>query len=418
MTLSKVKSICIILLAFLTIYQTGFLWFVNITNHNFLLNFFPFMHQVTVPDGVDRLVVPWRIIRSHGSGRFSAQYNNLSGERYGNIVLSHLLQNGRFVGTHPMSGLSNFLSYPAYIYEYAFPMEADWFTQGFNQRSTLLTARVTAPFRKVIIRPPVAGDSEAAVLFLCENGYIHEFAILPPEGFSYSITEESSVPYYIFEDFQFIRHGLVPFYGVQVSNPYTDDGSLLLDFVMGRVSGFFSNPAAILHSVGSDGDVWVYRDVNTVVRYYATNVLEYISYRAIDRSVASSFLNDYAAAVLFVERDTLVINDFYLADFREENGMHVFYFSYVVGDMPLIMAEGWSDQLSHPIIVTVDHGTVVRYRKIAFNFYIDERMPFSVNAEFRGASHAAANVILGYKISAQDINSLHWFLDGQAFPLQ
>jgi hypothetical protein len=420
MTLSKAKSICILLLAILTVYQTGVLWFVNITNRNFLLNFFPFAQQAAIPEGADRLVTPWRVITSHGGGRFSAQYGGFDSEHYANAVLSHLFQNGRFLGSQPLDELPYIFSDKAYIYEYAFPMEAEWFSLGFGQRSALLTSQVAAPFRRVVIQPPAAGSDEAGVFFVCEYNYVHSFAVSPPgaggpESFAYDISGEGAPPYYVFTENQFIRYGEVVFHSVHVTNPYTDDGVFSLDFVMGQVAWFFSNPGAVRLIGGSD--VFVYRDVSTVVRYYATNVLEYISYRVIDRSTPASFLSDYSAAVLFVERDNLVINDFYLAGFREDEGQNIFYFNYVIGNTPLLMAEGWSDQLSHPIIVTVDHGAVVRYRKLAYNFHIDALTLQRADAGLHGFRGSYTNVILGYKISGQNIDSLHWFFDGRAFPL-
>ena len=434
MTLSRAKAVIILLLAALTIYQTGVLWFVNITNRNFLLNYFPFMQQAIIPEGLERLVTPWRIITVHGDGRFSVQYNGLvqsNFERYSDIVLSHLLQRGRFISVGQLD-YETLLAEPAYIYEYAFPMEAEWFTLGFGQRGGLLTAQGMAPFRQVIIRPPAYGDINAHVFFLCENGYAYEFTVAPlGEGdgrdtFDHAVSPEASGAYYIFVDLPggggFIRHGEFAFYGVRVTNPYADiHGGLSLNFVQGQVAGFFSNPAVIRPIPGED--VWVYRDVNTVVRYYGTNVLEYISYRAIDRSGISSFVNDYAAAIHFLERDHLVINEAYLADFREEYGQRIFYFNYVIGDIPLIMPQNWprGSQLSHPVIITVDHGIVVRYRKLAYNFHIDEETRMVARADFYNLANRLGegftDVRMGYRMANQYINNVTWFVDGLVFSL-
>ena len=376
MTLSRLKSILILFLAALAVYQTGLLWFVNITNRNFLLNYFPFLHQATIPEGADRLIIPWRIIAIQADGTINAQYNSLAGsETYGHRVLSQLLQNGRFIAAN--YNPSSYFPYPAYIYEYAFPMDAEWFTKGFGQRSNVLTRTGLSPFRQVIIQPP-APDGPAApdrpadandyahVFFLCENGYVYEFAVAPPDGMdTYRHTVSLQGPYYTLGPGGFTRKSLPP--EIMHTNPYADDhGFFSMDFIQVQVSGFFSNPAAIRTTPRED--VWVYRDVNTVVRYYVTNILEYVSYRAIDRTMPSSFVDDFAAAVLFVERDTLVNNEIYLADFRELDGRHIFYFNYVIGNMPL--PAGWHDNLPYPIVVTVDHSTVVRYLKLAYNFHV------------------------------------------------
>jgi len=375
MTIYNVKSILIALLAALTLYQTGVLWFVNITNRDFLLNYFPFMHQEAIPEGFESLVVPWRILRVHGDGRISARYNELANpanERYTDVVLSHLLQSGSFVGLHSDAQIPYFLSKPAYIYEYAFPMQAEWFSMGFGQRSNLL--QNVPPFRKLIIQPTATYEA-VAVFFICENGSAYEFTVVPPGRDRFDDFETGSN--YIFADGQFIRDS--HFYALESLNPYADPhGTLSLDFVLRRVSGFFNSPAAIRPIGGTD--VWIYMDVNTMVRYYDNHILEYISYRAIDRGVVSSFLNDYVAAVQFIERDQLVVNEFYLSGFREEDGQRIFYFNYVVGDMPLVIPR--SAPLEYPIEVRVDHGVVVLYRKLALNFRVNEEVRLASFEEF------------------------------------
>ena len=371
---SKIKTAIIIVLAGLTVYQTAVLWFFNITGHNFLLN--TFMQQAPIPEGAYMLIVPKRVITSLDDGRFSALYSNLSESDpfvYGHMVLTEMLQTGRFATVHT-AGLEEMMlslsDVPLHIFEYAFPMDAEWFVHAFGERGNMLTRPGVRPFRYVIILFPLWEGAETTVFFLCENGYAYEFNVAF-EGEFYHLTVETveaEGAYYIFEEGEFVRDS--HFYSVAINNPYADaHGVFSLSSIRERVSGFFSNPAAIRDI--PTYDVWVYRDVNTVVRYYVTHVLEYISYRPIDRGMPTTFLDDYVVAVQFIERDHLVTNEMYLADFREENGSRIFYFNYVVNNMPITMPENWPENspLTYPIVLTVDHGSVVRYRKVAFNFY-------------------------------------------------
>ena len=425
--ISMLKSILIVVLAALTIYQTGVLWLVNITNRTFLFNYFPFLHQEAIPEGADRLVTPWRIIMADYDGSFKVKYNDLAeARRYGDKVISHLFQGGAFVSSRPLDHeLDVFLSFyhyqtnPIYIYEYAFPMDAEWFTQGFGQRGNILTARGMGRFRQVVIVPPSYGKADARVFFLCEDAYVHEFTVTPQtsDGFYTQVPEDFAGFNYIWDNGQFIRHGDFFFYGVRVTNPYADaHGSFLMDFIENQVASFFNNPAAI--ETFEDGNVWIFRGVTTVVRYYATHVLEYISYRAIDRNVPSSFINDFAAAVRFLDRDHLVINDTYLAGFREDRGRNIFYFNYVINNTPLIMPQNWplGSYLEHPIVITVDHGTVVNYRKLAFNFETNEELWGIASANFNNAADFD-DVRLGFRIGGRDIELLHWFANSRSFPV-
>lgn len=363
MTISRIKTILIILLAALTVYQTGILWFVNITNRNFLLNYFPFLQQLAIPEGADRLVVPWRLVTVHGDGTVSAQYNRLADAeswQYSQDVLLKLIQDGRFVAMHSadFSDMLSYLRWPAYVIEYAFPMGAEWFTYGFGERGNTLTRPGLSFFQQIFIIPQYDSD-QARIFFLCENGYAYEFSV--SDLSAHYITPDATGPFYRASDTGFVRQS--PRISVTSVNPYVGPAGLMITFVQDQLAGFFSNPAAIRPMVTDY--VWVYRDANTVVRYYVTNIIEFISYHTIDRSVPSSFLSDFAAAAQFIERDHLVANEFYLAGFWEDGGSHVFYFNYVVGDMPLSLPGGY------PITITVDHGTVVRYRKLAYNFFED-----------------------------------------------
>lgn len=436
--LSKIKSILILLLAALCVYQTGVLWFVNITNRNFLFNYFPFLQQTAIPEGFESFVVPWRVFSAVSQGNFTVAYNNLARpdfDHHAGAILSQLLISGNFVNAHLLDheNMLSFIEYPAYIYEYAFPMKSEWFTLGFGQRDDLLSRHGLESFRRIIIRPPNFTElsSSAEVYFLCENGYAYEFVVTFPinndgriilnRTAMYSADYDEPVLYKFVSlpaGGHFIRHGEFEFFDLNVSNPYAIDGHgmFALDFVREKVAGFFSNPAAIHDIV--DSDVWVYRDLNTIVRYYDSHVLEYLSFRAIDRSGTPSFINDFTAAVQFIERDNLIINDFYLAGFREEGDLHVFYFNYIIGNTPIIMPENWPRdvQLSHPIIVTVDHATVVRYHKLAFNFHLDVQ-PVSANVDFYNQMHRLAggfeDIKLGYRMSNDTVLGLYWFVDGR-----
>jgi len=354
---SHVKSVAIVLLAALCVYQTGLLWFVNITNRNFLLNFLPFLQAEELPEGFDKFVTPWRHVRANADGTFSTRFEGLTGSSAGRVrpadaVLVQLLADGSFVDVIPAEyeNILPFLTYPAYTYSYAFPMDAEKFSLGFGQRGGVLAGQGLPPFKQVIVR------MDGYVVFVCVYGNAYVF----------------SVPLTDFEQNGEWENVYTAEGGLRISKPYAVDGQSVfaLDHVRREVEGFFGNPAAIRSIV--DSAVWVYRDATTIVRYYDSHVLEYISYRPVDRSAGVSFEVDFVAAVQFVERDRRVINDIYLADYREEGSRHVFYFGFLVGGLPLT-SWGVGDMagLAYPVTVTVDHGTVVRYRKLAVSFHVE-----------------------------------------------
>jgi len=430
------KGILIILLALLTIYQTGVLWFGNIANRNFLQNHFPFLQQPTIPEELGLLVTPYRIVTGHGDNNFSIQYNGLrdaESKRYGDTVLLHLLQNGTFISTR-QADFTEMLREPAYIFEYAFPMEAEWFTLGFGLREGNLVTRSAGTFRQIIIRPPsfsgAGGETEVSVFFISENGYAIEFAVPPPsqdepdffvhhipsapaEGNRFVSAALSGINA---PPGQFVSRGTFMFYGIRRSLPYAGVyNDFMIAPLQNQLRTFFNNQLPSFEE--PDADVWVFRDMqHTVVRYHTTHLLEYRNFHAINRSAPVRFVDNYAAAIQFLERDDMIINEFFLADFHEdERNRHTFYFNYVVANMPLIMCGEFpeSSGLRHPLEITVDHGTVVSFRKLAYNFHVDE------NEIFRGEMDAIVqharlgNVSLGYRISKSEIFMPYWCLESE-----
>ncbi|MCL1987379.1 MAG: hypothetical protein FWG64_05345 [Firmicutes bacterium] len=371
--MGKIKTILILILAGLTIYQTGILWFVNITGFGFLASYLPFLRQISVPYGVEYLIVPNRIITAHENGTFTAQYSNITESaewQYSNRIITHLMQNGIFEDVQPTDYNTLFAeNLPFYVYDYAFPMLADWFSMAFFPNDTILN--IPESFNRVIIYPPLNGETAATVIFLSVDGFSYKFSVAPNEEDSANFDHEiisyrSNFVNYNFANGVFSR--IDGFYGVEISHPYADNIGFSLSGVQDRISVFFRNPAAI-RTIVRDG-TWVYRDINTVVLYHDTNILEYINYRAIDRSNPATFLESYSAAIQFVLQDNLITNEVTLSLFTQEDEIFTFYFDFVVDNTPIILPNNWptADPLQHAVIVTVDHGTVVRYRKLAINF--------------------------------------------------
>jgi hypothetical protein len=135
------------------------------------------------------------------------------------------------------------------------------------------------------------------------------------------------------------------------------------------VETFFFNPAMINHGLGAD-DIFTFTGPNIVVRYTPQDILEYARYTVIDRSAAPNLITDFTAAYAFINADLHLMNEWYLDGYEAADGQHTFRFGYIVGGLPLPPSAGWPGlpELRHPVEITVDHGTVVRYRKLVYHF--------------------------------------------------
>ena len=390
--LPLVKTLAILGLGALSVFLTVQLWLVNIPNQSF----FPYIgarFTTSTPDGAADFVRPFRIISGSGDGYFDIMYSGVAGSALwedGSAAITAFLQGGTFV-SRTETDMSDMLGEPILIYEYAFEMPSAVFTQAFAQRTGMLADADMPYFRAIAILPYQSGNDPFHVFFIGDE-YTWQFAVAPTgrrvsDAFGSLEIPQLPTPYRRFvpteiplvfaphfhEDFSY--HPLI------VTNPYENhSGVLQMAFIHRQVEHFFANPATMNHEVVNG--VYTFRNINTIVRYLPQDVIEYTSFRTIGRRTPSTFIEDFSAAIAFIEDDPNVINDFFLAEYDMRGRENVFWFNYVVNDFPLVLTEYWytnpdcTNPLRYQIEVSVDNGRVVRYRKIPFTFEIDR----SVNA--------------------------------------
>jgi len=381
----------ILIFAALAIYLTGQLWFVNLSNHNFFLHITDRFSTPT-QEGYREFVRPMRVVYGDGMGRFSIRYSGIfdpEPQDYFDTVLAQLFNGGTFVAEHEID-FAHLLSQPVLMYTYAFEMPGDIFPLGFGQRTgAFLTNHGVDGFESVVIWLPHGNATDIRVFFVGDKR-TWEFRtdLVPGEGFPVTPVS-TAVMYHVSADLDGLtglrpgtllpriggEHGGINLAPVIVSNPYRPHHAVSMDFVRNQVAPFFDNPATIDPRIAQDG-VWTFSNVHTTVRYFASEVLEYSSFRP-RRHVPSSTMGDFTAALAFIDDDEFVRNDFFLQGLEPHGDGYVFRFGYIVGNFPLILPEGWivssaDDILRSPIEVTVSQGRVVHYRRLAHNFVVDE----------------------------------------------
>ena len=160
-------------------------------------------------------------------------------------------------------------------------------------------------------------------------------------------------------------------------NPY---GLLLLSSIRPRIEHFFDNPATIIP--GPSRDVYTFSNINVMVRYFQNHVLEYTSFRPIGRRVPDNLMSDFSSALAFLLADPYVTNETWLKSYEAVGGEHVFRFGFVINNFPMTLENGWptepgcQDPLLAPIEVTVSHGRIIRYRRIAHSFEVSAQTSF------------------------------------------
>jgi hypothetical protein len=378
---ATLKSILILALAALAVFQVSQLWLVNFTNRNFFL-YLQARFPPSAPDGQSAFAQPFRIVSGAGDGLFSIRYSEIADSNewlFSTSVLDAILQHGVFSGETTMSQV---ISRPVLICEYTFAMCAETFAAALGQRSsTLLTDVDIENFSGVAIQP--TGDEALRVFFIDATSVwefnLHTSRRHAPDDFRFVISPANPErPHFIATHDGFlpvVPRGILSYNAVLAENPFQDaQGLFTLTHIRGKIESFFDNPATIIPSVSGVDNVYTFSNRNTMVRYLENAVLEYTSYRTISRSSPDNFMMDFSAALAFVRDDPYVKNEIFLRNHETRERTHIFWFDYVIDNRPMVFAEEWrtgplcADPLFAPIEVIVDHGRVVRYRRLAYNF--------------------------------------------------
>ena len=402
------KTLAIFALAALSIYMTSRLWLVDFTNRHFFL-YIEARFAPRPPDGHDAFVRPFRMAYGVGDGYFRLIHGGITNDgriaesyewTYGHAAIGAVLRSGNFIGVNDASfdEIAEILQSPAMIFEYNFPINGDTFAEAFSGRTGAGFANQDIEtFYAIVILPPLESDSRLRAFFIGDTpsgGRIWEFALSPggrrdssldfvqdirtvnPETQHFTLSKNCPQGR-VFAFLPQAPRGFV-FHPIQVTNPYENAfGALHLASVRARIESFFPNPATITEFPRHHDGVYTFSNQNTAVRYLVGDILEYTSFRPIGRTAGSGFIQDFSAAIAFIEADAYVANEIFLAEYEVRGREHVFWFNYTIGNFPLTLENPWPtgpdciDPLPYPIEVVVDHGRVVRYRRITYNFHED-----------------------------------------------
>ena len=433
--MSKIKSVLIVLLSGLAIYLTSQLWFANISSRNFFYSFF-LQTETGDANNEKSFAWPYRLITNYGKNVFSIQYSGMDISKLREScdgAISSALKEGVYLDTRGLDYAEVFNG-PGYIYEYSFNMPLTVFSSifgrpGFSDKLEYINS--------VVFLPPGADGDETHVWMLDEvnmimSGYAVKSTLLPvsanPEEFYQEILFESSVlsAYDLSEKNIFIARFMENGYKyptVSIINPYVE-GELLMGAIEQKVNVFFENPSAKLSFMGDN--VYTYSDAKTVVKYFQNDVLEYSNYQA--GGGDSGILKSFGTALGFIKSDSFIQNEYYLADFAQEDDEYVFYFDFVVNNFPLVLPDEYKSSkiqsgalaIKHAIEIKVKEGNVVNYRKIVYNFMKDAsgkiaKLDFKMElaedrAILQSNQDVITDIVLGYKIERDMKTDLYWIM--------
>ena len=439
------QNLIILLLVIAAVIQTGQLWLGAGSNRSFFYFFDSFsLASANTAAASYSFASPYRIAFGEGDAYIKIKYNGLDeseGKKLCDAVIAECIKSGEFIARSAIE-LSALLKNKYIIYEYAFEMPAALFTRCYAQRGTALLSQVTA-FDSIVITQDENDYGAYRLYFInrAENAAYEFFLAAPDSYYSFDTVVSDVVrePYgirfaFIGDEPYFTEAAYVPqipddgygFHPVFTRNPYAPGSSASIYTVEREIDSFFINPIAKSSNIVSG--IYTYSDSNTVVKYYTGGLLEYQNFKTGNRKTDQGLLNDYAAAIGFIGKDPYVVNEYYLAGYKESDGKREFYFDYCINDFKIIIPDALrSDRelgTKHAITVSVELENVVGYRKIAYAFTVDSELTEMANRGFdtlikevvepymlyTDDTEIIQDLEIGYKLEKSSSIYLNWFM--------
>lgn len=404
MSLNKTKNLIITFFVFMAIYQTAKLWFEDFSSRSFFYYADSAGEFNSVSDEIKYSLE--KIAINKGNGKFICKYNDIYSSEYKQIFDNavHLtFEKGR-LDREAVVDWESLLKKKSVIYNYNYFLTGKTIGKLFNTTDKN-TEQISSPINYIAIIPEISGTEALRVCFinskdgksfeyLLEKNDIVAKALDSIEGFS----DDENAMYYISS----IQTGFDVFNGnvflpqwkkdgyeyspIRAEKPWEKDGGVLLLQLEKNINMFFENPAA--KSASTVNNVYTYSDESTVVKYYTNSVLEYSGYEAVSRKAESAdFFDFYKTALMFIKNDTNIKNEYYLKDYKEENGRITFYFDYKINNFPIVFSEELKKLtgMSSIIEITVADKRVLKYKRYVCDFYLDTENSDYVEKDFLAA---------------------------------
>ena len=388
MYLSRCKNFIITFLIFLAIYQTTGLWFENFSTHSFFYLNKNNSEEANIQKDIKYLTES--ILINTGNNKFIRKYNNISNADYKKIfdeAIYLCLKDGDFSYIEKFD-IREVLNNRSIIYTYDFNIKGEEANKIFNFKTTHINKM--KEFDTIILVPTIDEQYNIKTIFLSSktlNAYelkiskeilsqnifniINDFDKLEPKDFYYISSEESGIS--LFSNNQFLPKAKDENFNVNnisVKNPLEKDGGILLSESEKYVDVFFDSP--LTKSSSFINNTYTYNDENVIVKYYPNGVLEYVKYKS--NIGVTNEESPYNIAIQFLAKDTNIKNEYYLKDFKVEDNKTVFYFDYKINNFPITLSQAKMEELEMQSIieVTVEDNRVSKYKRLIYDFYIEE----------------------------------------------
>jgi hypothetical protein len=436
-----VKSILLIILIILSLYQTTRLWFDDLSDLNLFYNIINYNSEVKEQIQEDKVYFSTPEIMAIYSPakeylilkKTKKEFNDLfidsinilkaifsKGEMLEEVVPKHKLWEKRSL-----------------LFKYPFLIDSNLLLKDLNVKNINFDNE-TDKFNEIIIIPATDIEEYVYVYLLNDNYFdnikvyriktrnIKEINKKLEESIS-AIEDNQALPNYMSSKNLGIKlfnnNVLLP----QEDTIYTDVVYLKKPFYVDNeldekkleeyINGFFKDN--IKWKIGEE-----YTDESVFVKYNNNGLIEYTN-KDVQNKRDLSVVESYYLAEKFINIKDKRINEveYYLSDYITESNKTTFYFSYKYNDVNIIMSSDYMEEanMNTPMEITVVDGQVISYKRVLLELDKYTKIPEKFNGDYTNVINKMLqlypeeknikNMFLGYLLDFRKENmKLNWVI--------
>ncbi len=446
MKLYKITNFVIVALVIAAVYQTGELWLEGTSSHNFF-NLMDKGEALFNKQADGNVLLATRYAVGEGEGTFSVYYPDETGTstllQEANDVLNEVLSDNEKQMDVVTADWKGILGERCVVMQYDFMVSTD---EYLSQYKKLKNNDKMDSFDYITILPSRRPGEESKAYFVNSKTnesicYTTKKSQSAADFYQKLVTDEKEMTYIstgqktgasvIWRNLFLPQWANLPYHysSLQELAAFEKDGVVSRVDIENTVKGFFGNFSVDWSTKDESGN-FIFSDNQTVIKYFAdTRVLEYYSYEAYGNDNNNiGLLEGYQISCNFLENDTSLTTDVFLADIEKKSNETIYYFDYAVDHLPVNLSVAMQDKIGsrHAIEVTVRNQRVKKYQRYMVNYEAASTQDMELDIQFIDALDEAnktyqetveekvitdvKNISLGYYVDLTGNIGLKWFV--------
>lgn len=446
MKLYKITNFVIVALVIAAVYQTGELWLGGTSGHNF---FYTLIQNISTDsqqaDGDVLLATRYAV--GEGEGTFSVYYPDEVGSsdmlEAANNALGEIISGNETAPEKGTADWKEILQSRCIVMQYDFMIASEEYLENYKN---LKEGQKLEKFDYITIVPAqrsgeesltyfVNSDTNECILIRGDGGNaaasLYKMLVTEEDGLLYISTGQRTSASVLWRNMFLPQWAKLPYSYAPLQQEFVfeKDGEASLTLLENTAKNFFRN-FSVDWSERDENGIFIFSDSETVVKYYPEErVMEYYSYENYGENTRTGLLEGYQICCNFLRNDNSLKTDIYLADIqRTINNEVVYYFDYVVDNLPVNLSQSVQDRIgaNHAIEVTLRNQAVKEYRRFAVNYTTAPEKTEQINVQFIDALDDAnktyqtvveekvisdvKNISLGYRVDLTGSIRLKWFV--------